>query len=89
MAKNKNIFAWSQDEKPIVKRSLEEQHLNIDSAAKPVKQKLRPLGQERRQIALEEILKLKNSGFIKKVSKMASKYCNGKKVNWRKEVLFV
>lgn len=61
------MFAWSQDELHGVERSLIQHRLNINPTAKPARQKLRPLGEERRKATLEEIIKFKNSRFIREV----------------------
>lgn len=67
LAENKDIFAWSQDGLPGVDSNLVENNLNINTKVKLVRQKLKPLGLERRKAVLEEILKLKKSGFGREV----------------------
>lgn len=67
LLKNQDIFAWTQEELPAVERSLVEHSLNINPTTKPVRQKLRPLGEERREVAWEEMVKLKRARFIREV----------------------
>jgi hypothetical protein len=52
---NQDIFAWKPSDMPGVPRELAEHHLHIDKDAKPVKQPLRRLGEERQRAINEEL----------------------------------
>ena len=49
---------------PGVSRELAEHHLHVDKDARPVKQMLRPINEERRRAIGEEIARLLAAGFI-------------------------
>jgi len=49
---------------PGVPRELAEHRLNVDKTARPVKQTLRPVNEERRRLIGEEIARLLAAGFI-------------------------
>ena len=52
---------------PGVPRELTEHSLNVYPNAKPVKQPLRPYGEERRRAIVKEIARLRAAGFIREV----------------------
>ena len=52
---------------PGVPRELAEHHLNVDKTARPVKQTLRPVNEERRRLIGKEIARLLAAGFIVEV----------------------
>ena len=52
---------------PGVPRELAEHRLNVDPKARPVKQSLRPVNEERRRAIGEEVARLLAAGFIMEV----------------------
>jgi hypothetical protein len=67
LRENRDIFAWKPSDMPGVPRELAEHRLHIDPNAKPVKQPLRRLGDERRHAINEELARLLATGFIREV----------------------
>ena len=86
LRKNKDLFAW----KPVVIPGIDPEvichKLSVCRGARPISQKRRKLGEERRKAAIEETEKLMQSGFIREaqyttwLSNVLVKKPNGK---WR------
>jgi hypothetical protein len=64
---NAETFAWSPSDMPGVPRDVAEHSLDIRAGARPVKQHLRRLDEEKRRAIGEEVHKLMAAGFIKEV----------------------
>lgn len=64
---NLDIFAWQEKDLSGIKRELIEHKLDLDPKVKPIKQKLRTLGPEKKEAALLEINKFLENGFIREV----------------------
>ena len=59
---NNNIFAWSAEDLRGVDRSIIEHILDVDKNHPPIKQKLRKMSEERKQIAKAEVQRLLDAG---------------------------
>jgi hypothetical protein len=64
---NAEIFTWSPSDMPDIPRDVTEHSLDIRAGARPVKQHLRRLDEEKRRAIDEEVHKLMAAGFIKEV----------------------
>jgi hypothetical protein len=64
---NIDIFAWSPSDMLGIPREVAEHALEIRASSKPVKQHLRRFDEEKCKVIGEEIHKLLEAGFIKKV----------------------
>ncbi|XP_025692767.1 uncharacterized protein [Arachis hypogaea] len=67
LRKNADLFAWTPDDMPGINPEVICHKLAIDKTIRPVAQKKRNLGEEKRQAALEETQKLLNAGFIREI----------------------
>jgi ribonuclease HI len=67
LKKNADVFAWSHEDMPGIDPAIISHRLNIDPAAKPVKQKKRNFAPERNKAIAEEIDKLMDADFIREV----------------------
>ena len=67
LLENRDIFAWSPKDMPGVPRKFTEHKLHVRENAKPVKQPLRQLSEEKRGIVGEDIARLLAAGFIMEV----------------------
>lgn len=67
MADNKDLFAWTAEDIPGIDFRVTSRRLSVCREAKPVAQKKRRLGEEKRQAAMEEVQKLLNVGFIREI----------------------
>ncbi|XP_027927449.1 uncharacterized protein LOC114184336 [Vigna unguiculata] len=64
---NKDLFAWSSADMPGVHPDVMSHKLAIFREARPVAQKKRKMGEERRRAVEEEVRKLEGAGFIKEI----------------------
>jgi hypothetical protein len=76
---NAEIFAWSPSDMPGIPRDVAEHSLDIRAGARPVKQHLRRIDEEKRRAIGEEVHKLMAAGFIKEV--FYREWCNIPKVH--------
>jgi len=67
LTKNADLFAWTAADMPGVKSDVITHRLSVYKEARPIAQKKRKLGEERRKAAQEETDKLVQAGFIQKV----------------------
>lgn len=67
LKENMDIFAWQENDLLGIKRELIDHRLDLDPKTKPIKQKLRTLGPEKKEAAMIEIEKLIKNGFIREV----------------------
>jgi len=61
---NKDLFAWTTDDMPRIDLWVMTHRLSVCKEARPVAQKKRRLGEEKRQAAIKEVQKLLKAGFI-------------------------
>jgi len=66
LTKNAELFAWTVADMPGVKSDVITHRLSVYKEARPIAQKKRKLGEERRKAAREETDKLVQVGFIQK-----------------------
>ena len=64
LCRNKDLFAWKAADIPGIDPEVISHKLSICQGTKPVSQKRRKLGEERRKVAIEETEKLMQVGFI-------------------------
>ena len=64
---NQDVFAWKPSDMPGIPTKLAEHNLHVDPKARPVKQGLRKMNEERRKAIGEEIARLLAAGFIMEV----------------------
>ena len=62
-----DVFAWKPSDMPGVPRDLIEHSLNVNSKAKPIKQKLRRFARDKKEAIRVEVTRLLAAGFIKEV----------------------
>ena len=62
-----DVFAWKPADMPGVPRNLIEHSLNVNSKAKPIKQKLRRFARDKKEAIRVEVTWLLAAGFIKEV----------------------
>ncbi|XP_025669918.1 uncharacterized protein [Arachis hypogaea] len=67
LRQNADLFAWTPDDMPGINPEVICHKLATDKTIRPVAQKKRTLGEEKKQAALEETQKLLNAGFIKEI----------------------
>lgn len=67
LRESKLVFAWTAANMPGIPRSIVEHRLHIKPNSKPIRQKKRNMGPERRLTIKKEVEKLLNAGFIKNV----------------------
>ncbi|XP_072077721.1 uncharacterized protein [Arachis hypogaea] len=67
LRKNADLFAWTPDDMPGINPEVICHKLAIDKTVRPVAQKKRNLGEEKKRAALEETQKLLNAGFIREI----------------------
>jgi len=61
---NKDLFAWRPSDIPGIDPEVICHKLSVCREARPISQKRRKLGEERRKAAIEETEKLMQAGFI-------------------------
>ncbi|RDX93464.1 Retrovirus-related Pol polyprotein from transposon 17.6, partial [Mucuna pruriens] len=64
---NYDVFAWSAQDMPDVDPNFMCHQLSVDEQAKPVAQKKRKMGEEKREAAKQETRKLISAGFVREV----------------------
>ncbi|XP_061371625.1 uncharacterized protein LOC133314196 [Gastrolobium bilobum] len=64
---NKDLFAWKPSDMPGIDPEVCCHRLSVDPKAKPVSQKKRKFGPDRQKVIDEEVKRLHDAGFIKKV----------------------
>ncbi|KAL0411340.1 UNVERIFIED_CONTAM: hypothetical protein Slati_3723700 [Sesamum latifolium] len=67
LGKNKDVFVWTPQDLEGINLGVITHHLNLDSIARPVKQKKQHFGPEKDKIIQEEVNKLLTAGHIKKI----------------------
>ncbi|XP_020963343.1 uncharacterized protein LOC110264980 [Arachis ipaensis] len=67
LRENADLFAWTPDNMPGINPEVICHKLAIDKIIRPVAQKKRNLGEEKKQAPLEETQKLLNAGFIREI----------------------
>jgi hypothetical protein len=65
--KNNDVFTWQTSDLIGVSRSIIEHRLQINPSAKPQKQKLHKMSDEKVAAAMSEVQRLLDTGFIRKV----------------------
>ncbi|KAL6324914.1 hypothetical protein AAG906_019822 [Vitis piasezkii] len=65
---NHDIFAWTHSDMKGIHPSIASHKLNVFSAARPVRQKIRRFHPDRQKIIRNEMDKLLEAGFIREVS---------------------
>ncbi|RVX18077.1 Retrovirus-related Pol polyprotein from transposon 17.6 [Vitis vinifera] len=68
LIQNHDIFAWAHSDMKGIHPSIASHRLNVFSAARPVRQKIRRFHPDRQEVIRNEIDKLLNAGFIREVS---------------------
>ncbi|GAU32582.1 hypothetical protein TSUD_146960 [Trifolium subterraneum] len=64
---NRDLFAWQPSNMPGIDESIITHKLSISPVNKPVVQRKRKVGEERRAAITEEVAKLKEAGFIEEI----------------------
>ncbi|GAU32570.1 hypothetical protein TSUD_218280 [Trifolium subterraneum] len=64
---NRDLFAWHPSDMPGIDESVTMHKLSISPANKPVVQRKRKVGEDRRTSITEEVAKLKEAGFIEEI----------------------
>ncbi|RDX75844.1 hypothetical protein CR513_44234, partial [Mucuna pruriens] len=64
---NYDVFAWSSQDMPGVDSEFICHRLSVDKNARPIAQKKRKMGEEKREAAKQEIRKLIAAGFVREV----------------------
>ncbi|GAU30655.1 hypothetical protein TSUD_31270 [Trifolium subterraneum] len=64
---NRDLFAWQPSDIPGIDESITTHKLSISPINKPVVQRKRKVGDERRATITEEVAKLKEAGFIEEI----------------------
>ncbi|PNY16673.1 hypothetical protein L195_g013398, partial [Trifolium pratense] len=64
---NVDLFAWKSSDMPDIDESVITHKLSISPMIKPVSQRKRNVGEERRAAITEEVAKLKEAGFIEEI----------------------
>ena len=64
---NQDVFTWSHEDMPGIDPSVIVHRLNVNPASSPIRQKKRVFAQERDKAIAEEVRKLLEAGFIRKV----------------------
>ncbi|PNY11290.1 gag-pol polyprotein [Trifolium pratense] len=67
LKKNVDLFAWKPSDMPGIDESVITHKLSISPSIKPVSQRKRKAGEERRVAIVEEVAKLKEAGFIEEI----------------------
>ncbi|GAU23009.1 hypothetical protein TSUD_297540 [Trifolium subterraneum] len=67
LCNNRDLFAWQPSDMPGIDESVITHKLSISSTTKPVVQRKRKVGEERRAAIMEEVAKLKETGFIEEI----------------------
>jgi hypothetical protein len=67
LKRNIDLFAWHPSDMPGIDETIITHKLSISPETKPVSQKKRKVGEERRAAIIEEVTKLKEAGFIKEI----------------------
>jgi hypothetical protein len=67
LKKNIDLFAWHPSDMPGIDETIITHKLSISPETKPVSQKKRKVGEERREAINEEVAKLKEAGFIEEI----------------------
>jgi hypothetical protein len=68
LVNNKAVFAWSANDLCGVNRDVIEHSLNVDSAIRPRKQKLRKMSEDKAEGARNEVKRLLSAGVIREVT---------------------
>ncbi|XP_052730552.1 uncharacterized protein LOC108324378 [Vigna angularis] len=66
--KNRDLFAWTAADMPGIHPAVMCHKLSLFQNARPVAQKKRRMGEEKRQAVEEEVGKLKKAGFVREVT---------------------
>ncbi|WVY91024.1 hypothetical protein V8G54_036538 [Vigna mungo] len=66
--RNRDLFAWTAADIPGIHPSVMSHRLSLFREARPVAQKKRKMGEEKRKVASEEVRKLQEAGFIREVT---------------------
>jgi ribonuclease HI len=67
LKKNIDLFAWHPSDMPGIDETIITHKLSISPETKPVSQRKRKVGEERREAINEEVTKLKEAGFIEEI----------------------
>nr|XP_025616244.1 uncharacterized protein LOC112708272 [Arachis hypogaea] len=67
LQENANLFAWTSADMPGIDPSIITHKLALNPAARPISQKKRNLGTEKRQASIAEVQKLINANFIREI----------------------
>ena len=64
---NKDLFAWTTDDMPSIDPRIMTHKLSVCKEARPVAQKKRRLGEEKRRVVVKEVQKLLKAGLIREI----------------------
>ena len=64
---NQDVFAWKHEDMPEIDRKIIQHRLNVNAECKPVQQKKRIFAPECNKVVTEEVEKLLEADFIRKV----------------------
>jgi len=67
LADNKDLFAWTAEDMPDIDPRVISHRLSVCKEARPIAQKKRRMGEEKRNAAAMEVQKLLEAGFIKEI----------------------
>ncbi|KAK2450458.1 hypothetical protein QL285_009574 [Trifolium repens] len=67
LKRNIDLFVWRPSDMPGIDETIITHKLSISPETKPVSQKKRKVGEERRAAIIEEVSKLKEAGFIEEI----------------------
>ncbi|XP_014523638.1 uncharacterized protein LOC106779933 [Vigna radiata var. radiata] len=66
--RNRDLFAWTAADMPGIHPSIMAHRLSLFREARPIAQKKRKMGEEKRRAVQEEVRKLQTAGFIREVT---------------------
>jgi len=67
LRKNLDLFAWAPSDMPDIDPSIACHHLDVNPTVKPVVQRKRKMGEERRKAVDEEVKRLQEARFISEI----------------------
>ncbi|XP_014521800.1 uncharacterized protein LOC106778352 [Vigna radiata var. radiata] len=66
--RNRDLFAWTAADMPGIHPSIMSHRLSLFREARPVAQKKRKMGEEKRRVVQEEVRKLQVAGFVQEIT---------------------
>jgi len=67
LTENKDLFAWTTEDMPSIDPRVMSHKFSVCSEARPVAQKKRSMGEEKRMVATREIQKLLDAQFVREI----------------------